>query len=114
MNYPKELKFKASGFDWKLKFIDITHDNFGETLMDKKEVVLFHRDHSHQEITETLIHELFHVVMYDSADAIFQFDTESNMKKEENAIRLLSPKLFALMRENPKLMKLIGEMLDEC
>jgi hypothetical protein len=114
MKYPKEVKFKFSGFDWSIKFIDLATEDFGETQLDKKQVVIYYKGHAHQEVTETLIHELMHVLMYDAADSIFQFDAESNHKKEENAIRLISPRLFSLLRDNPKLMKFITEMIEEC
>jgi hypothetical protein len=115
MKYPKEHKFKSSGFDWTLKFLDI-HDveRSGLTVYDQKEVLVYTKNHSHQHVTETLIHELIHVLMYDATDAIFQFDAETNHKKEENAIILLSPRLFALLRDNPKLLKLITEMIGAC
>lgn len=115
MKYPKEVKFKSGGFDWVVRFIDLQNTTFGDTDTNKKEINIYYRGHPKQAIVETLIHELMHVMMADTADAVFLFEPEAaSYKKEENMILLLSPRIFALLRENKKLVALIGKMLEDC
>lgn len=114
IKYPKEVKFRFSGFDWSLKFIDLNREDFGETYLDRKEVMIYYKDRSTQDVAETVLHELLHVVFYDVADSIFHFDAESVHKKEENSIRVMSPRLFQLLRDNHKLMDFLSDMIKEC
>lgn len=100
-------KFKANGFDWEIKFVDIEHDNFGETDKAKKIISIYTKGHTEQIIVETLIHELCHAVLDDMADVIFHLDYDKNADKEEQAIRLLTPRLFQFIQENGPVLKYI-------
>ena len=111
--YPEELDFKLSGFDWKIKFLDIETDNFGITDTDKKTVHIYYKDKTDQVIMETLLHELMHVVMFEMADAVFKHDVEKPYDLEENMIRLISPRFFSLVRDNPKLVDFIVKRIKE-
>lgn len=111
--YPDELSFRFSGFDWTIKFLEIDTDRFGDTDTDSKEVKIYYKGKSDQNIIETLIHELVHVAVFDLADSIFHFDVDDVDKKEENLIRLTSPRIFAIMRDNPKLVDFIVKKIKE-
>lgn len=107
LRYPTELEFKFSGFDWKIKFIDIAREEFGVTDSDKKEVHIYYKGHTDQNIVECLIHELEHVVMFEIADAVFKHEADKSYDMEENLIRLTSPRIFSILRDNIKLMDFI-------
>jgi len=111
--YPEQLTFRYLGFDWTIKFIDIEASDFGETDRDLKEVRIYYKNRSNQNVIETLIHELEHVVMFELSDAIFNHDTESLNKREENLIRLTSPRVFAILRDNIKFMDFIVKKIKE-
>jgi len=105
--YPASISFHYMGFDWDIKFIDIEVESFGETDSDQKEVRIYYKNRSEQNVIETLIHELFHVVMFELADSVFHFEKEKVYDKEENLIRLTSPRAFAIIRDNPDLVDFI-------
>jgi len=105
--YPEELDFRFSGFDWKIKFLDIETENFGITDTDAKIVHIYYKGKDDQNVMECLIHELEHVVMFEMADAVFKHESEKPFDMEENMVRLTSPRVFAILRDNIKLMKFI-------
>jgi hypothetical protein len=111
--YPETLPFHYLGFDWVIRFIDIEAVDFGETDSDKKEVRIYFKNRDNQTVVETIIHELEHVIMYEIADSVFHFEKERPFDKEENLIRLTSPRIFALMRDNITLMDFIVKKIKE-
>jgi hypothetical protein len=111
--YPTSIPFHYMGFDWEIKFIDIEATDFGETDSDQKEVRIYYKNRTSQNVIETLIHEIGHVVMFELADSIFHFEKEKVYEKEENLIRLTSPRLFAIIRDNPKLVDFILKKVKE-
>jgi len=111
--YPETLDFHFLGFDWEIKFIDIEATDFGETDPDQKEVRIYYKNRSNQNVIETLIHELEHVVMFELAESVFHYDAEKAHQKEENLIRLTSPRLFAILRDNIHLMDFIVKRIKE-
>jgi len=96
----KDWTLNFSGFEWKLKYLDIESENFGITNTDTKTIHIYTKDRDKQTNLETTLHELHHMVLFDLADAIFLHETEKVPVKEENAIRLTSPRLFQFVREN--------------
>lgn len=111
--FPDQIPFRLLGFDWVIKFLDIETDNHGITDTDKKIVHIYYKEQSDQNVMETLLHELMHVVMIDMADSVFKHDAEKTMDLEENMIRLTSPRLFELVRDNPKLVDFIIKKIKE-
>ena len=105
--YPEEIPFTFMGFEWKIKFINITGDCFGDSDTDSKEVRIYYKGRSKQNVLETLLHELMHVLVFDTSDSIFNYDHEKMDNKEENAIRLLSPRFFHLIKDNVKLIDFV-------
>ncbi len=111
--YPESIPFRYLGFDWEIKFIDIEAADFGETDSDQKEVRIYYKNRTDQNVIETLIHELEHVIMFELADSVFHYEIENLGKKEENLIRLTSPRVFSIIRDNPKLVDLIIKRIKE-
>tara|TARA_R110000765_G_scaffold95559_1_gene179869 strand:- start:86 stop:451 length:366 start_codon:yes stop_codon:yes gene_type:complete len=111
--YPTSIPFHHMGFDWEIKFIDIEATDFGETDSDQKEVRIYYRNRTDQNVIETLLHELFHVVMFELADSVFHFEKEKPYEKEENLTRLISPRVFAIIRGNPKLVDFVMKKIKE-
>lgn len=109
--YPNEIPFVFMGFTWVVKFLNIAGDCYGDTDSDQKEVRIYYKDRSTENVCETLIHELHHVVLFDLSDSIFHFESDRVYNKEENLVRLLSPRVFHLIRSNKKLMSFIGKEL---
>lgn len=105
--FPAEMEFHFSGFDWRIVFLDIEASDFGETDTDKKEVRIYYKNRSDQNVIETLIHELEHVIMFELADPVFRFEADRPHDMEENLVRLTSPRTFDLLRNNIKLMDFI-------
>jgi Zn-dependent peptidase ImmA (M78 family) len=101
--------FRVNGFNWEIKYVDIDHETFGETDKDKKIVYIYTKDRSDQINHETLVHELFHAVLDDLADVIFHLDYDKNSDKEEQAIRLVTPRIIQFMQNNKHIMKYILE-----
>jgi hypothetical protein len=113
LRYPEEIPFRLSGFDWIIKFIDIETENFGITDTDKKIIHIYYRDKDDQNVLETLLHELAHATLFDLGTAIFHFDSDKAYDKEENLILLTSPRIFAIIRDNPKLAEFILKRIKE-
>lgn len=111
--YPESIPFHFMGFDWIIKFLDIETDNHGVTDVDAKIVHIYYKTQSDQNVLETLLHELMHVLMLDMADAVFKHDAEKPFDLEENMIRLTSPRLFSIIRDNPKLVDFIIKKIKE-
>lgn len=94
-------KVKINGFDWKINYVKSkVADRFGETNMSAKEITIF--DSGNDQITkETLQHEILHVLLEDLIPIINKISNEE--EAEETLIRLVSPRLYACMNDNPKL-----------
>jgi hypothetical protein len=101
------------GFDWVIKFIEIEGSDFGETDSDKKEIRIYYKNRSQQNIIETLIHELGHVIMFELANSVFHYEVEKLYDKEENLMRLTSPRVLSLLRDNHKLLNFIVKKIKE-
>lgn len=97
----RPIKAKINGFTWKVEYVDLDHDNFGETDKSQKKIYIYTKGKSEQIVSETLLHEIGHAVMDDLADVIFHLDYDKNYDKEEQLIRLLCPRIFQFMQENP-------------
>ena len=111
--YPDNLVFRYLGFDWTIKFLDLSTEDFGETDGDQKEIRIYYKGMSDQNVIDCIIHELGHVVMFELADPVFHYDTETNMKREENLIRLTSPRIFSIIRDNIELAEFILKRIKE-
>lgn len=105
--YPTSIPFRFSGFEWTIKFLDIETENFGITDTDKKIVHIYYKDKDHQNVIETTIHEICHVLMFELADSVFKHEAEKSYDLEENMIRLISPRVFSLLRDNVELMEFL-------
>ncbi len=94
-------KVKINGFDWKIIYAKAkVADRFGETNLSSKEITIFSTDNE-QIIKETLQHEILHVLLEDIIPIIVKISDDE--VAEETLIRLVSPRLFTCMKENPKL-----------
>ena len=113
LRYPEEVPFRFMGFDWKIKFLDIETDNFGVTISDTKVVHIYYKNKGNQDVLDTVIHELMHVIMFDMNNAVFKHEVNSVEEMEENLVRLSSPRLFAMIRDNPELVEFIMEKMGE-
>ena len=51
--------------------------------------------------------------MFELNESIFNYETESLYKREENLIRLTSPRVFSILRDNIKLMDFIVKKIKE-
>ena len=112
--YPQVMEFRFMGFKWLINFVDIFNENYGETDLVAKEINIYYKNRTKQDIIETLLHELQHVMLFDLVEPIFHFENEKIDNKEENAIRLTSPRVFHLLRDNVKLMDFIVKEIKEC
>jgi hypothetical protein len=101
----KDWTITFSGFTWEIKFLDVESENFGETNTDQKYIYIYTKGRSKQNIVETIVHELQHVILFDMAEAIFHFDSENVGKKEENGIRLTSPRMYEMIKSNKAFFK---------
>jgi hypothetical protein len=72
--------------------------NHGETNTDTKQILLSDTDNQ-QVVKETLLHEVLHALLEDAV--ILNLFTDDD--HEERLVRYLSPKLMAVMQDNPKL-----------
>ena len=89
-------------FKWRIHYLDIEHENFGETLMDTREINIIIRNKSEQVIKDTLLHECLHVCFEDIIDTTSKIELSSGII-EEQIVRLFTPRLHSLLSDNPKL-----------
>ena len=97
--FPERLKFKLLGFTWTIIFLDIETDSFGVTNTDSKTIHIYYKNKETQDVIETITHELIHVILFDLSESIFKYSGTLD-ESEENLVRLTSPRLFSLIRDN--------------
>jgi len=89
--------------NWRINyFSEKLGENLGETHLNINEIRIWTKDVPDDCIRETLQHELLHVVMRDCL-VILHDSTSLPQDLEESIIRMCSPRLFALLSQNPKL-----------
>lgn len=95
----KPSSIKAGYFTYDIEFNtrSIT-DAHGETDTDNKTITI-HDRRSEELNRETLFHEILHVAFADS----FVFEGDKADDLEERAIRIISPRLIQIFRDNPDL-----------
>ena len=106
----KPTKFKSGCFNWTIYWSQEEADEmYGKTDHSTKTVTIY-KCKSDEITKETLLHELLHVALEDKAESIFNYDPDKkDYDKEENLVRLLSPTLFYLIRENPELIRFLSK-----
>ena len=100
----KPENFKAGYYTWTIVWSEEPpEDAFGKTDTTNKKVTIYNI--SNEEIErETLFHEILHVALDDTAESIFNYETDKkDADKEENLVRLLSPQLLQILTSNPRL-----------
>ena len=75
-------------------------DNQGDTCLDKKRINLFYNGNK-EVLRETLQHEILHALCEDIFKTIKEI--EDVQDKEEQFIRLFSPRLMAFNQDNPEI-----------
>lgn len=99
-------KFKLGTFNWKIKYLDIEAEYHGETLKDSREIHIVIRNKTEQVLRDTILHELFHVVLEDIIDGAIKMDEKPDVI-EEHIVRLLTPRVHELFTNNKELNKYI-------
>jgi len=98
--------FIFNSFKWKINYIEkgnLDRELFGETFTDTQEIDIYTKNRNESVIRSTLLHELLHVGLEDVLSSI---DMNKNVNdKEESLVRLVSPRLFSIFTDNPKLTK---------
>lgn len=101
---PDKLRFAP--FDYKLHWTKAkgasTH---GETSLDKKEI-LMNEGSTLESTQETLLHESLHVLLEDLVHMTRAYEGKDD-EAEEQLVRILSPRLFQFLRDNPAFIKFI-------
>lgn len=95
-------KFKLGTFEWTIKYLDIESVDHGETLHDSKEIHIITRNKTEQVMKDTLLHECLHVVLEDIVETAIKIDDKSEVV-EEQIVRLLTPRLHEMFKNNPEL-----------
>lgn len=75
-------------------------DNHGDTCLEKKKINLFFNGNK-EVLKETLQHEITHVLCEDIFKTIK--DIEDLSEKEEQFIRIFSPRMMQFVQDNPEL-----------
>lgn len=94
--------FNHDGMKWRIIYIQEKGENLGETHLNINEVRLWTKDIPEDCLRETLQHEILHIVLRDCM-AILHESAASPHDIEEAVIRMASPRLFAIMCQNPEL-----------
>jgi hypothetical protein len=103
----KTLSFTLDGFKWTLYLVDQVTDFHGETQKEQYRVIVNTRGMVDQSIRETIMHELLHCCFGDQAKLVFGQETDKVDEKEEELVRLLSPRLLNLFSNNPQLAEVV-------
>ena len=93
--------FTHEGMPWKIYWLKEL-DNMGETNTDLCEVKIATTGVPEEVLKETLQHELLHIVLRDIM-AVLASTQASPSDIEEAIIRIASPRLFGLYKQNPEL-----------
>lgn len=101
-------KFKLGIFNWRINYLDVEHENHGETLMDTREINIVIRHKSEQVIKDTLLHECLHVCLEDVIDTAAKIEDKPSVI-EEQIVRLLTPRLHSIFADNKELREYIFE-----
>ena len=99
-------------FNYKIEVHDESvSDNHGDTCREKKKINLFYNGNI-EVLKETLHHEIMHTLAEDVFKTIK--DIEDLDEKEEQFIRIYSPRMVQFMQDNPELVEFImGEDNEE-
>lgn len=73
-------------------------DDFGRTF-PRRQLIMLARDQGPDQLRDTLIHEVFHAVIADTALGRVPVETEDG---EEVLVREITPGWFGVLRRNPK------------
>lgn len=98
-SFKRPDKFTLGTFEWTINYLDVEHDNHGETLKDTRELNIITRSKSEQVLKDTLLHECLHVVLEDIIDTAVQIENKPEII-EEQVVRLLTPRLHELFTNN--------------
>lgn len=106
MKYPKILK--TSGQNYTIIINKSTADkNMGETDRDASTIELWVGGGIKAErVRETLLHEILHIAFEDVVD-IVSASRVPPFEAEENIIRIVSPRLFSILLDNPEVLSFI-------
>ena len=100
----KPTSFVYESFTWTINWFEKTGPNvdaFGTTDTDRKIINIYSDNLPSCVAKEVLHHELEHVIMENVMD---MFNNEKSIShNEELQVRVISPRRFMLMRENPHL-----------
>lgn len=99
--------FAHEGQKWTINFIDEEpNTDYGNTHHDANEINIWCKNMPDSLVKETLQHEILHIVLRDCMNVMNALNV-SAYDKEECLIRMISPRLFSIYKENPILREYI-------
>jgi hypothetical protein len=96
---------KANSFEYKVIKKRAAGKDFGETDLNRKTVEIYPHE-SKEMLDDTLIHESLHMLLDDMFAAVLKSE-KSAFDKEEDCIKLLTPRLRSWIKDNIKLLEFI-------
>lgn len=98
-------KARIGCFNYDIEiYKDDVSDNHGDTCLEKKKINLFFNGNK-EVLKETLQHEILHALCEDVFKTIK--DVEDIAEKEEQFIRIFSPRLMCFVQDNQELANFI-------
>ena len=106
---PKKVRIGCFSYDLKIHEQAVNQGTHGDTCLEKKLINIFNNGNS-EVSRETLLHEILHPAFEDIVKALFpELKQEEADEREEQIIRLLSPRLMQIFRDNKKITKFLFE-----
>lgn len=97
-----DFTFNLGVYTWKVTFINLDHDNFGDTDFSLREIQVYTRNKNAMIIRSTLLHEVMHVTLENIIPTVVKIEDKPDVI-EEQLILLQEPNLLEVFSKNKKL-----------
>jgi len=102
---PRPKTVRLDPFTYKVTFVTILPEAVGHSATDVGEIQVS-ESQTEENQRSTLVHEILHAII---GQGLREFLREPDPKFEEQIVALLEPRLFGLIRDNPKLIDYLQE-----
>jgi len=98
----RPIQFEYENFTWKINYLNVEHDDHGETFTDTKIINIYTKNRNEQVILDSICHEINHLLLENIVPLLLTSNGSPD-DIEEHLVRLLTPRLHVLYSKNKEL-----------